>query len=523
MIMKRNTFLSLLIVFNLMDMLFYSCANKEKKNKEEHFPRNEEYHQGWYKSKDNPLVIFEGNLEIAPKNCVNSPVVLPIDDCPYKNYKWAFLHLDTNPETYENYLSITFSTDDGFNTDHWEDELRIIGKIAEPFDAKIIDGKIYLWGTWPREHKNHNEISVMTSENWIEWSEPVSSIVNDKSWRKYRARGFTIQKVPEKDQYLALFSGQSDYGTGAFSIGRAIASTKQIKENQWTKDSDNPVFTSKDISWNGKDVVLYPRLLPRCSNGQWIMAMASYLNEPNRFSVGFVYSDDNGKNWKEYLPGTNPVLIPGPETWDAGYVSTPYVIETGTRSYKMYYGARPEIMKYHAIGIAYLGPQTEFGDCAVAINRQIGWENLRFRNMGIRNISPYENDMSDELVQMNPGEDCEIVTPVVDLGEGRHLTGGKNGTRIYACNISEISVEVRGYDQPPAEKPQTEWRKGYIWYEGWGKTKADDFKKYSLKKGRQPDEYYISGSCPDRYVQMRISSSARVDPLILDEIVFCNQ
>lgn len=363
----------------------------------------------------------------------------------------------------------------------------------------------------------------MTSKNWEEWSEPVSSIVNDKPWREYRARGFTLQKVPGKDEYLALFSGQSENGTGIFSIGRAFATEAQIKENRWIEDPDNPVFTSKDISWNGKDVVLYPMLLPQCSNGQWIMAMASYLNEPNRFSVGFVYSNDDGRHWEEYLPGMNPVLHPGPDAWDAGYVSTPYVVETGFRSYKMYYGARPKIMKYHAIGTAYLGRKDENREYAVAINRQISWENLSVQNIEIRNISPYENDMNDELVQINPVEDCEILTPVVDLGEGKHLTGGKSGTRIHARNMSGISVEVRGYDQPPIEKPQTEWRKGYTWYKGWGKTMPDDFKKYSFKKEEHSDEYYILGSCPYRYVQMKISSSARANPLILDEIVFCNQ
>ena len=362
----------------------------------------------------------------------------------------------------------------------------------------------------------------MTSENWEKWSQPVSSIVNDKSWRKYRARGFTLQKVPGENEYIALFSGQSDYSTGTFSIGRATASTIQIKENQWSEDLDNPVFTSRDISWNGKDAVIYPKLLPQCSNEQWIMAMASYLNVPDRFSVGFVYSNDNGKHWKEYLPGTNPVLNPGPEAWDAGYVSTPYVVETGSRSYKMYYGARPEIMKYHAIGVAYLGQQNENEEYAVAVNRQISWENLRLKNMQTQNVSPYENDMNDELVQISTEESCEVLTPVVDLKKGKHLIGGKEGTRIFANNIARVKIEIRGANQPPTEEPQIEWRKGYTWYKGWGKTSPSDFKGFTLEEGEQQDEFYISGSCPYRFVQMKISSSARPNPLILDQILFCN-
>jgi len=511
--------IKLFIIFSLMVLLSmqFCPETKNKKN----YSLDEKTRSGWYKSESNPLFIFEGELEKAPKNILNSPVIVSIDNCPYKDYKWAFFHISTDPETYQNYLSIKFATQKGFKVDQWEHELKITGKLVEPFDALIIDGRIYLWGVWPMRHEHDRKLFVMTSGNWENWSEPEISINNDQSWKNRWLRGFTVGKVFGEDKYIVMFSGQGE--NGAYSTGRATASTKQIKDNQWEEDTDNPVFTSKDISWSSSDVVLYPRLLPQCSNGRWMMAMGTYLKERNRFSIGFVYSDDMGKNWKEYLPGKNPVLHPGPEAWDAGYISTPYIFETGVRSYKMYYGARPEIMKYHAIGVAYLGQQNENDEYAVAINRQISWENCRLQNMEIQNICPYDNDMNDELTQIDIEKNCEILIPVVDLGVGRNLIVGRNATRLYANSISGVKIEIRGSNQPPTEDSQSEWRKGYTWYKDWGKTSPSDFKKYALRRGGQQDEFYISGSCPYRFVQMKISTSTRANPLIIDQILLYNE
>jgi hypothetical protein len=319
----------------------------------------------WEKSEKNPLVIFKGNLKAAPKNCLNSPVVLRIDDRKYKKFKWAFLHLDTDPTTNRNFLSVSFATDKGFEQEHWENELKIQDKLVEPFDVKIIDGKIYLWGTWPMEHKDHTSVSVMVSDDWEHWSVPEVAIRHDKPWKAGRVRGFTLQKSRD-NEFLAFYCGQSEYegdkgANGPFTIGKATASLQQIKANRWVEEPSNPVLTANDISWKTRDVVLYPRLMTQCSGGRWIMAMATYLKQVERLSVGFVYSENKGASWKEYLPGTNPVLQTGPEAWDEGYVSTPYIIRTGATSFKMYYGGRPTLMKYHAIGVAYL--KHGFTDC----------------------------------------------------------------------------------------------------------------------------------------------------------------
>lgn len=147
--MKRNKFIFTTFVpvlFSITLLFTHSCFFRPQKSVGEYSGRGEEgYKQGWYKSNDNPLVIFEGDLGKAPKNCVNSPVILRTDNCPYKNYKWAFLHLATDPKTYENYLSITFATDDGFRTDHWEYELEITGNLWNRSMQKLLMVK-YIYG-----------------------------------------------------------------------------------------------------------------------------------------------------------------------------------------------------------------------------------------------------------------------------------------------------------------------------------------------------------------------------------------
>lgn len=478
---------------------------------------------GWAKSTKNPLAIFKGDFDKAVKNCLNSPVVIPIDSCPYKNYKWAFFHLSTHPETFKHFLSVSFATSEGFKNEQWENELEIYGKLVEPFDVHIIDGEIYLWGTWPEGHENANKPFVMTSRNWIDWSRPELTIDTDKDWKSNRVRWFTVGKVPDVDKYVAMYCGQKGTENGPFTIGRAVATKEQLKNNKWIEDSDNPVFTANSISWNRKDVVLYPRLLPFGSNGRWMMAMATYLKKEGlgkgSFSVGFVYSDDTCKHWREYMPGTNPVLLPGPEKWDEGYVSTPYVIETGSRSYKMYYGARPEVMKYDAIGLAYLGNQDEEDDYVFAVDRQVGWPDMTLQNMQVKNEAPYENDLNDELVQKNPNKNCEILTPIFDMGEGKVLSLGKGQTRLFVQNISNIKIEIQGSNEAPSVEPQKEWRKGEKWYKEWGKGRTCRFKKCSVQKGVHLDEFYIIGEVPYRFVQLKISSSAQNVPLILDQIV----
>ncbi|MHC4638572.1 MAG: DUF2341 domain-containing protein, partial [Planctomycetota bacterium] len=474
---------------DLMDILFQIEAQLDV----EDVCNSEPYLQGWNKSPDNPLELYNGSMATAPKNTLNSPVVIPIEGLPYKDYDWVFMFLDTNSITRENFLHIKFATNENFLKDIWTDELHLYGGMTEPFDAIIIDGKVYMWGFVDSNGDfSQQKVSVTTSTDWENWTAPEVTFDTELPWKSVRTRGFTIKKVPNEDKYLAFFAGQSG---STFSIGRATATLEQLINNDWQEDPSNPVLTGADISWD------------------------------YNFAIGIAYSEDEGVSWNEYRPGNNPVVEMGAAgSWDSGYVSTPYVIEMGTRSYKMYYGARPDTHAvYNALGVAYMGQTTgyEYGD--VVIDRQIAWQNLYLTNVSIDNASIYEDDLSEELLQdgaVSAYLNCEIVTPVIDLGDGHLLAGGTAGTRIFAQNITGTTIEIRGSNTAPTVDPNVEFRQGHLWYSDWGTTIPDSYIVKSYSPGDKDDEYYIDDGEDYRYVQMRITNTDSAEQFILDQIVF---
>ena len=173
----------------------------------------------------------------------------------------------------------------------------------------------------------------------------------------------------------------------------------------------------------------------------------------------------------------------------------PYIVEMGVRSYRIYYGARNSANKYYAIGMVHMGQNVNFEYGNVVLERQIDWDTFSLVNASTINSVEYDDDMSLELVQNSSGGvhfNCEITTPIIDLGENKTLIGGVDATRIFAKHTAGTTIEVRGSNTAPTTTRNTEWRNNYGWYTGWGSTTPSTYTSKTIVNGDKTDEHHLT-------------------------------
>ena len=102
----------------------------------------------------------------------------------------------------------------------------------------------------------------------------------------------------------------------------------------WTKQGDEPVFRTKDVSY--AQVAMYASSALVEDDGTWVIYF--YTWDPNPFPSGGVIGRATANSpTGPWAADAEPVLQPGPDgAWDQNQVSAPHILKT-TGGYIMYY------------------------------------------------------------------------------------------------------------------------------------------------------------------------------------------
>ncbi len=119
----------------------------------------------------------------------------------------------------------------------------------------------------------------------------------------------------QKQLYRMWYSGGQQYEPNA--IGYATSDDGL----SWTKWPDNPIFAATtDNQWEQHKVTAC-QVIP-C--GRWHLMFYIGFRDEHRAQIGLARSADGITNWQRHQ--ANPIIFPGPDTWDGDACYKPYAI-----------------------------------------------------------------------------------------------------------------------------------------------------------------------------------------------------
>jgi len=182
---------------------------------------------------------------------------------------------------------------------------------------------------------------------WFKYEgQPVLSVGSPGSWDDQWAIAYRVIRL--QDTLKMWYSGRKS-SFGVISIGYAWSTDGGLS---WTKHP-SPVVTPAQ-TWETQ-AVWQPYVI---LDGSLFRMWYNGGSGGGAGGVGYAWSE-NGIEWTKYVG--NPVLTPGPLSWDADNIEGPCVLADGAGGFKMWYEGVPPGVATLGIGYATATNETTWG------------------------------------------------------------------------------------------------------------------------------------------------------------------
>ena len=182
---------------------------------------------------------------------------------------------------------------------------------------------------------------------WFKYAgNPVIDVGSPGSWDDQWAIAGPVIRV--QDTLKMWYSGRKN-SFGVISIGYAWSTNGGVS---WTKHP-SPIMAPTQ-AWEAQSVWQPSVVLEDTLYKMWYNGGSG----GGTGGVGFAWSE-NGMQWTKHLG--NPVVTPGPLSWDADNIEGPCVLTDGTGGYKMWYEGVPLGIAALAVGYATAINDTAWG------------------------------------------------------------------------------------------------------------------------------------------------------------------